>query len=133
MQEEQQYLQQFIRLSEGMLQEEEKIRSWQQEENTIRLYLESQQPFADMFAQSQTILTHLQNILNTQTHEKERKVQLEQENNRLPQLEEACTRQADLLKSEREKGEQRHEKEIIIIDTCRNFSNRSFHRMRLFR
>ena len=106
MQEEQQYLQQFIRLSEGMLQEEEKIRSWQQEENTIRLYLESQQPFANMFAQSQTILTHLQNILNTQAHEKERKVQLEQENNRLPQLEEACTQQADLLKSEREKGEQ---------------------------
>ena len=106
MQEEQQYLQQFIRLSEGMLQEEEKIHSWQQEENTIRLYLESQQPFADMFAQSQTILTHLQNILNTQAHEKERKVQLEQENNLLPQLEEACTRQANLLKSEREKGEQ---------------------------
>ena len=105
MQEEQQYLQQFIRLSEGMLQEEEKIRAWQQEENTIRLYLESQQPFANMFAQSQTILTHLQNILNAQSH-KERKVQLEQENNRLPQLEEACTRQADLLKSEREKGEQ---------------------------
>jgi len=54
-QEEQQYLQQFIRLSEGMLQEEEKIRSWQQEENTIRQYLESQQPLADMFAQSQKI------------------------------------------------------------------------------
>lgn len=106
MQEEQQYLQQFIRLSEGMLQEEEKIRSWQQEENTIRQYLELQQPFADMFAQSQTILTHLQNILNTQSQEKKRKVQLEQEKTRLPQLEEACTRQANLLKSEREKGEQ---------------------------
>lgn len=105
-QEEQQYLQQFINLSEGILYEEEKIRAWQQEENTIRQYLESQQPFADMFAQSQTILTHLQNILNTQAHEKERKVRLEQENSCLPQLEEACTRQADLLKSEREKGEQ---------------------------
>ena len=105
-QEEQQYLQQFINLSEGILYEEEKIRSWQQEENTIRKYLESQQPFADMFAQSQTILTHLQNILNTQSQEKKRKVQLEQENNCLPQLEEACTRQADRLKSEREKGEQ---------------------------
>ena len=105
-QEEQQYLQQFINLSEGILYEEEKIRSWQQEENTIRKYLESQQPFADMFAQSQTILTHLQNILNTQAQEKERKVRLEQENSRLPQMEEACIRQADRLKSEREKGEQ---------------------------
>ncbi len=105
-QEEQQYFQQFTRLSEGMLHEEDKIRTWQQEENTIKLYLETQQPFADMFAQSQTILTHLQNILNTQAHEKERKVLLEQENNRLPQLEETCTRQARLLKSEREKGEQ---------------------------
>lgn len=105
-QEEQQYLQQFINLSEGILYEEEKIRSWQQEENTIRKYLESQQPFADMFAQSQTILTHLQNILNTQAQEKERKVRLEQENSRLPQMEEACTRQADRLKLEREKGEQ---------------------------
>lgn len=105
-QEEQQYLQQFINLSEGILYEEEKIRSWQQEENTIRKYLESQQPFADMFAQSQTILTHLQNILNTQSQEKKRKVQLEQENKCLPQLEEACTRQADRLKLEREKGEQ---------------------------
>lgn len=105
-QEEQQYLQQFINLSEGILYEEEKIRSWQQEENTIRKYLESQQPFADMFAQSQTILTHLQNILNTQAQEKERKVRLEQENSRLPQMEEACTQQADRLKLEREKGEQ---------------------------
>lgn len=105
-QEEQQYLQQFINLSEGILYEEEKIRSWQQEENTIRKYLESQQPFADMFAQSQTILTHLQNILNTQAQEKERKVRLEQENSRLPQMEEACIRQADRLKLEREKGEQ---------------------------
>lgn len=105
-QEEQQYLQQFINLSEGILYEEEKIRSWQQEENTIRLYLESQQPFANMFAQSQTILTHLQNILNTQAQEKERKVRLEQENSRLPQMEEACTQQADRLKLEREKGEQ---------------------------
>lgn len=105
-QEEQQYLQQFINLSEGILYEEEKIRSWQQEENTIQKYLESQQPFADMFAQSQTILTHLQNILNTQAQEKERKVRLEQENSRLPQMEEACTRQADRLKLEREKGEQ---------------------------
>ena len=87
MQEEQQYLQQFINLSEGILYEEEKIRSWQQEENTIRKYLELQQPFADMFAQSQTILTHLQNILNTQSQEKERKVRLEQENSRLPQME----------------------------------------------
>ena len=105
-QEEQQYLQQFINLSKGILYEEEKIRAWQQEENTIRKYLESQQPFADMFAQSQTILTHLQNILNTQSQEKKRKVQLEQEKTRLPQLEEVCTRQADQLKSEREKGEQ---------------------------
>lgn len=105
-QEEQQYLQQFINLSEGILYEEEKIRAWQQEENTIRKYLESQQPFADMFAQSQTILTHLQNILNTQAQEKERKVRLEQENSRLPQMEEACTQQADRLKLEREKGEQ---------------------------
>lgn len=105
-QEEQQYLQQFINLSEGILYEEEKIHAWQQEENTIRKYLESQQPFADMFAQSQTILTHLQNILNTQSQEKKRKVQLEQENSRLPQMEEACTRQADRLKLEREKGEQ---------------------------
>lgn len=105
-QEEQQYLQQFINLSEGILFEEEKIRAWQQEENTIRQYLESQQPFADMFAQSQTILTHLQNILNTQAQEKERKVRLEQENSRLPQMEEACTQQADRLKLEREKGEQ---------------------------
>lgn len=122
-QEEQQYLQQFINLSEGILFEEEKIRAWQQEENTIRQYLESQQPFADMFTQSQTILTHLQNILNTQAHEKERKMLLEQENSRLPQLEEACTRQADLLKSEREKGEQQ--------DTLLQQMNRQYQEMNM--
>ena len=129
MQEEQQYLQQFIRLSEGMLQEGEKIRSWQQEENTIRKYLESQQPFANMFAQSQTILTHLQNILNTQAHEKERKVQLEQENNRLPQQEEACTRQADLLKSKREKGEQRENNTDYCRKNQREISERCHRRI----